>query len=110
RQLIDVGNVFDVDKEVDVASAFANLHDDVGSTGEDAGAIALVGQQRDRLGHSLRSGIIECLHVRRSFDGGGTVATIMVGQCCDRMSVGGKRGVRVEFTAGTWSNLPLKKE
>ena len=44
---------------VDVAAALADLHDDVGAAGQDAGPVALVAEQGDRLGDGLRGGVVD---------------------------------------------------
>jgi len=46
---VDLGNVFHIHQQIEIAAMFAELNDDVGAAGEDAGLITFVIQERDRL-------------------------------------------------------------
>ena len=55
--------MLDVDEQVDVAAVLADLHDDVGAAGQDAGPVALLGEQGDGLGDGLRGGVVDVFQV-----------------------------------------------
>jgi len=61
-QLIDIRDLLDVHKRIDVAPAFADLDDDVGAASENAGTVALVVQKGRRVGDGFRGGVGDVFH------------------------------------------------
>ena len=61
-ELVDLGDVLDIDEQIDVAPPLADLHDDVRAAGEDAGAISLVVQESRGVGDGGRGGVGDIFH------------------------------------------------